>query len=221
MASISTPLWKSLEKWNATAFLVAGWLLFVATAINGLDLFTPVATQEGILLSVEGIVGFGGVVISFLGLLGLYPRLADATPRLARVGVSLTVLPAAFFSALLVVCSALAPLLGFPSLKTLVPSFQLITATIVVSFAVALTLFGVASLRTDIPSRTVGGLLLVVAAAWFGLVGALQVYQYDIPIWVTFVQTAMMAVPLLTIGYRLWTDTEPADHAELAVEPTV
>jgi hypothetical protein len=205
-----------LESWTGTMLAAAGGLFLVATVVNGIDLFTSVATQSGILLTIEGAAGFAGVVLTFLGLIGLYPRLADTAPRLAKVGLSLAVLPATFFFTLLVVCSALAPLLGLPSLKTLVPSFHLISQIVGVTFAMAFTLLGVASLRAAVPSRIAGGLLLVLAAAWFAFFGALQVYHYNVPIWVTFVQTTMMAAPLVSLGYHLRTGTEPYDRTRLS-----
>jgi hypothetical protein len=216
MVSVSTPLWRAFEERSGTVFLIAGGSFAVATAINGLDLFTPIATQEGLLLSIEGIAGFGAVVLSFLGLLGLYPRVKTTTPRLGRAGIIFAILPGVFFFGLFAVCSILAPLLGLPSLKTIVPSFDIIMKTMILCFAVALTLFGVGSLRTAVPSRIAGGLLLVLAAAWFAFFGALQVYHYDVPIWVTFVQTTMMAAPLVSLGYHLRTGTEPYDRTRLS-----
>lgn len=188
---------------------------------HGIDLFTPVETQEGTLLFIEGLTGFGGVVLSFVGLLGLYPRLADAELRLARAGVSLAVLPAAFFFTLLVVCTMLAPLLGFPSLKTLVPPLRLITETTLILYAVATTLFGVASLRSSGLPRIVGGSLLLVAVTWFGFFSALVIYQYEIPISVTFVQSITLTVSLIAIGYFLPSELEPTVPGELSTDPSV
>ncbi|PSP88688.1 hypothetical protein BRC87_09235 [Halobacteriales archaeon QS_4_66_20] len=221
MVSVRTLLWRLSEAWSPMVFMIAGGLLFVATAINGIDLFTPVATQKGTLLFIEGLSGFGGVVLSFVGLLGLYPRLADTEPRLARAGISLAVLPAAFFFTLLVVCTMLAPLLGFPSLKTLVPPLRLITETTLILYAVATTLFGVASLRSSGLPRIVGGSLLLVAVTWFGFFSALVIYQYEIPIWVTFVQSISLTVSLITIGYFLPSELEPAVPGELSTDPSV
>lgn len=221
MRNVRTLLWTVSKEWSATVFLIAGGLLFVATAINGIDLFTPVATQEGTLLFIEGFTGFGGVVLSFVGLLGLYPRLADTEPRLARAGIALAVLPAAFFFTLLVVCSLLATLLGFPSLKTLVPPLRLITETTLLLYAVATTSFGVASIRSPGLSPIVGWSLLLVAATWFGFFSALAVYQYEVPIWVTFVQSITLAVSLLVIGYWLPSGSEPTVSGELSSDPSV
>jgi hypothetical protein len=181
----------------------------------------PDALQSPRAPALEGLTGFGGVVLSFIGLLDLYPRVADAEPRLARAGISLAILPGTFFVTLFVVCSMLAPLLGFPSLKTLVPPLRLITVTVLILYAVATTLFAVAILRSSELSRAVGGGLLLVAVSWVGFLSALVLYQYDVPIWVTFVQSATLAVSLLTIGYCLPSKTEPAVAEELSADPSV
>lgn len=221
MLRVNTSLWSMLEEWDATIFLIAGGSLLVTAAINGLDVFTAISTQEGFLLSIEGAAGFSGAVLFFIGVLGLYPRLAQAAPRLARVGLLLAIGPGIFFVGLLVVCSVLAPLLGFPSLEAAVPSFGLITATILVSFAVALTVLGVCCLHTSVPSRTVGGLLLLVAVAWYGIFGAILVYRYHTPVWVTFLQTTLMAVPIVAIGIHLRSALKPTEKEGLSPEPTI
>lgn len=221
MSSILNVSWTLLRRWTGAVYLLAGGLLLVATAINGVDLFTPVATQEGAVLVIEGLTGFGGVVFSFIGLLGLYPQLVDAEPRLARAGLVLALGPATFFFSLLVVCSMLAPLLGFPSLKTLVPPLRFVTEMTLLLYAVATMVFGIASLRTTELSRTIGVGLLLVALSWLGFLSALVIYQYDIPIWVTFVQSTTLAVSLIAIGNCLPSETNPAASGELSPDPSV
>lgn len=203
MRRVRTISWGSLEQLDAPLFFAAGGLLLATTAINGLDAFTSIETQAGLFLTIEGASGFGGVVLFFVGLMALYPRLSDISPRLARSGLWLSLGPGVFFAGLLVVCSGLATLLALPSLKTLIPSFGLITAILLASFVIALTLFGVCSMRTSDSMEIIGGLLLVTAAAWFGLFGAIVVYRYQTPTWVTFVQTALMAGAMAGIGFRL------------------
>lgn len=209
MLSGPTSVWRALEDRMAWIFLAAGTSFLVVAAINGLDVFTPIETQEGLLLSIEGATGFGGAVLFFVAVMALYPRLAGVAPRLARGGLVLALGPGIFFVGLFTVCSVLAPLLGFPSLKAVVPSFGLITATVLVSFAIAVTIFGVACLRTAVPSRTVGGLLLVVALSWFGIVGAIVVFRYHTPVWVTFLETTLMAGSVGAIGLTLRSAVEP------------
>ena len=98
---------------RAAVFLSASGLLLIAGIINGLGVFASIETQHGALLWLEGLTGFGGVVLSFVGILGLYPDLLNATPRMARTGILLAVGPTAFFSFVAVSCSVLAPLMGF------------------------------------------------------------------------------------------------------------
>ena len=200
------------ERHRAAVFLAAGGLLLIAGIINGIDIFTSVETQHGTLLWLEGLTGFGGVVLSFVGILGLYPDLLDATPRMARTGVLLAVGPTAFFTFVVVSCSVLAPLVGVPSLKTLVPSFVTIIGVTLLLFSVAITIFGVASFSTAVPSRAVGGALLVVAITWFAFFGATWAYAPNTPVWITFVQSVVMGLPLAFIGYRLRTDAENTEH---------
>lgn len=212
--------WNTVERHRAAVFVAAGGFLLVAGIINGLDVFTSIEAQHGVLLWLEGLTGFGGVVLSFIGLLGLYPNLLNATPRMARTGILLALGPTAFFSFVVVSCSVLAPLLGFPSLKTLVPSFVTIIGVILLLFSVAITIFGVASFRTAIPSREVGGALTVVAMTWFAFFGVTWAYAPNTPVWMTFVQTVVMGLPLAFIGYRLRTDTEGAEHRTTSTVPT-
>lgn len=220
MHTHATRPWDALEGWDGPVFLVAGALLLVAAGINAVNVITSIPTQQGVLLALEGATGFGGVLLSFVGLLALYPRLRGPSPRLARAGVLLAAGPAAFFASLLVACLGLAPLLGVPSVKTVIPSFAFIVATILISYAIGITLVGLACLRTGVPSRTVGRLLLVVAAAWFGLFAAVLVFRYDTPTWVTFLQTAAMAGPFLAIGVRLRSGDDPAGRTRPAADPT-
>lgn len=208
-----------LEQWSASAFLVAGGLLLITTTVNGVEVFASIDTQRGSLLLLEGFTGFGGVVLSFVGLLGLYPRLSAARPRTARAGLLLAVGPTLFFAVVLVTCSILAPVMGFPSLKTLVPSFAMIFGGILLPFAVSLALFGVASFGAGVPSRPVAGSLLVMAVAWFAFFGTTWLYAPNTPVWVTFVQTLAMAAPMTFIGYRLRSDTAWADRSVASAVP--
>jgi hypothetical protein len=208
------------ERYRAAVFLSAGGLLLIAGIINGIDVFTSIETQHGVLLWLEGLTGFGGVVLSFVGILGLYPDLLDTTPRMARTGVLLAVGPTAFFTFVVVSCSVLAPLVGFPSLKTLVPSFVTIIGVTLLLFSVAITIFGVASFRTAVPSRAVGGALLVVAITWFAFFGATWAYAPNTPVWITFVQSVVMGLPLVFNGYRLRTDAESTEHRATSTVPT-
>lgn len=213
--------WNVVDRYSGTVFLVAGGLLLTAGIINGVDVLTPIETQHGVLLWLEGLTGFGGVVLSFVGMIGLYPDLFSRAPRTARTGILLALGPAGFFSFVVVSCAVLAPLLGFPSLKSLIPSFVTIIGVILLLFSVGITLFGVASLRTAVPTRAVGGSLLVVAFVWFAFFGVTWAYAPNTPVWITFVQTIAMGLPLTFIGYSLRTAAQGVDHQSPSAVTTI
>ena len=204
--------WNAAERYRAAVFLAAGGLLLVTGIINGIDVFTSIETQHGVLLWLEGLTGFGGVVLSFVGILGVYPDLRNAAPRMARIGILLAGGPTGFFSFVVVSCGVLAPVMGFPSLKSLVPSFVTIIGVTLFLFSIAITIFGVASFRTSVPSRAVGGALVIVAISWFAFFGATWAYAPNTPVWITFGQTVVMGLPLAFIGYRLRTDAGNTEH---------
>lgn len=187
--------WHVLERHNGAAFLSAGGLLLVGGAMSVIQRFFD-APIEG-LMGVTVIAGFG---LSFVGLLGLYPRLRRSAARLARAGLVLMVLPAAY---LVVVVLWLIPttlVAEWPPLPALVPGE--VQWLIFVLFAVGISLFAATSLRTDTPSRVVGALLAILALAWFVILGGELLFE-PIPDWVLPAAFAAMIVAMLPLGYRL------------------
>lgn len=109
----------------------------------------------------EDIFGPAGLVFGFIGLLGLYPKLVDQSPKLVKTGGLLAVLG--------VVGGTVTSVWHIGVLAGVVPAD---TPVYIGIFSVGILLgmipgylsFGIASLRTDIHSRTVGFLLLAVPA---------------------------------------------------------
>jgi hypothetical protein len=130
-------------------------MLFVATANDVLGAYTPLPTQTGIPLALEAVAGFGGLVLALVGLLGLYPRLADRTPRLARIGAGLVAFPAVVF-AVLITCAILPGVLGIPSPAAAIPEFDTIVIAGFVMAAVGAVVFGIAALRERTLSHVLG-----------------------------------------------------------------
>lgn len=214
MSTRTERLWESLEKWTATVFLVAGGLWFVSLALMLLGAVLGTSMQGP-----SSIPGFAGAVLSFVGLLGLYPRLADRMPRLARVGVVLLLFPIAFSFVLLVWHVPMLFTSKIPSLLVFLPSPALIYGALFFLSAVGITIFGLAGIRTGTLPERVGGLVLVVAAAWFLILGAAFVYTSGpIPDWVTNVQAFMFAVSMTGIGYLLRIESETSDRAGQAAD---
>lgn len=192
--------WTSLEKRSSSMFLLAGILFLIATVIGAIGAYTSVNTGSEFMLFLEGIGGFGGVVLSYVALLSLYPRLRDRTPNMARAGVWLVAIPAIFFLILLV-WEILAFLFGLFSLTGTFPRLDIVTAIVFLLIAAGAGLFGVGYLRESILSQAVGYLLFLFAAAWLVLVVTILLYGFPIPPGINLIQGLMASGALLGIGY--------------------
>lgn len=209
MSTRDNRVWESLENWAARTFLLAGGLWLAAGALDLVGLALGTSMQGP-----SSIAGFTGAVLSFVALLGLYPRLADRAPGPARVGVVLLLFPIAFTFVLLVWHVPMLFTSEIPSLLVYLPSPALVYGALFFLSAVGITLFGVVGIRTGALSARVGGLVLGTAAAWYLLLGAAVVYAPNpIPDWVVLVQAVVFAVSLTGAGYLLRADREAVDHA--------
>ena len=214
MATVGRRLLNPLEQWSPIVFILAGGLALLSSSINTLDAVPGVSTQQGILVFIEGLAGFGGTLLSFVAVLGLYPILKRDAPRLARVGVGVMVLPVLFFLVELVWLS-LSGVLGLPSLtQTYLPSPMFAFGAVFFLFAVGTTIFGVIAVLTDALSQTIGGLLIVFAMAWYLLIGGIAVYGFPIPVWLVALSGLMEGGSMLGIGYRLRNGREGMTRAE-------
>lgn len=206
MPSLGSRVMTPLERWSALVFLVAGVLGLLSSGINTLDTVPGVSTQHGTLLFIEGLAGFGGVVLSFVAILGLYPKVRPGSPGLAKLGLAVMVLPVAFFLFDLV-WLALSGVLGLPSFTfTYLPSPMLALGGAFLLFALGTTAFGVIVIRTNVLRRPVGWLLLLFASAWYLLLGGIMVLGAPIPVWLLAVTGLLQGGPLLAIGYLLGSD---------------
>lgn len=190
------------DRWSATAFLVAGVALLVNFVLLVFERFGGASTP--------GVVGnvlvLSALVAAAVGLLGLYPRLADHTPRLALVSAAAAAVAGVSF---LVLFAWVVParLLDQP----LPPGVLLVGAVAVMFWG--FLLFGVASLWTGVPSRTVGMLLLAVVGILLAYLGGQAVYGGDAPAWVSPAVTGLLALVTLALGYVHPTGVAPSDRA--------
>ena len=206
MGYVSTRVLESLEKWSAVIFLLAGVFLLVGTVVIGLQLLTG---DPDLLKNPFELSPYLGFIISYFGLLGLYPRLADRIP-LARVSLLLLLVPVIVM--LIYIATAL--------VGTELPFGEPVSFGAFILFALGIALFGVGSYQTEVPSRAVGLSLLALSAGWFVLLGAGLIDGF--PVWqpVAFGTAAIMTVALLAIGYLLRTGTEPTDQTEPTPDTT-
>lgn len=190
-------------------FLVAGALLLVTGIVEVIDPYVAASLQGP-----GGIVGFGGTVLSFVGLLGLYPRLVRGNRNLARTGIGLLSLPV-LFVLVLFVWSLSAAFLPLPSLTAMIPGGGVVLMGVFILFGAGTATFGVVSLQSTPLSRNVGLLLFVLAASWLVLLGGAVVYG-QIPAWVLLGDSVMKAFALIGIGYLLRVGTTPGERTEPA-----
>jgi len=129
--------WESLEKWSAWIFLVTGASMLIPSARSAIEMVTAISFS-GI---ITGLIAFIGIILSYIGLIGLFPRLTDKTPRLARAGIVLFGLPVI----LILVAEVL-------FLEGMLPAPVIVFSSIFLLFVLGTASFGVASLRSRVPS---------------------------------------------------------------------
>lgn len=182
MVQGSTLQGRSLTQWAAPAFLVAVVARVGNEVIAHLGQAMGVAAPK-MLGDLTIVVVYSGALV---GLLGIYHYVVEQTPRLASAGLLAVGITGV---------SIVASIIG----KYVVggPEPQGVLLVIPVSFYIFSTmgffLFGIASLRTSAPSRTVGYLLLVVGASRVITVAGLLELG-----------SVLFVLPLLGIGYLLW-----------------
>lgn len=212
MVGVNEKQFESLERRSATLFLVAGLLLAVFAALLGVEAFTNTSAPEDVF-------GPPGFLVAMVGLLGLYSRLADRGSRLARASAVVAAVAAVGWSVITVAAVAeVAGILPAPEDVGVLGIAIIMVAGI--TMVLAYVSFGVASLRSDAHSRTLG-LLLLTPPTIFGVMAAGGAIGYT-PAWSAFVLGSGQALAHLAIGFTLRSHTEPTDREELEppIEPT-
>lgn len=150
----SAPHVASLEKWTPRAFLLAGVLFVGHAAVRGVEAFTTAPPPADVF-------GPAGYVVALVGLAGLYPALADRTAKLARLAAAVAGLP--FAGWLVIEAWSVGEVAGIvPPQPDVFPGAFFVA--VILTTLLAYVLFGVASLRAEVHSRTVAVLLLAPAA---------------------------------------------------------
>lgn len=192
MVGVDTRQWNSLEQWTGTAFLVGG-VIFVADAVL-LATNVGLGTERWMTLG-QAFVGAGWTA-AFVGLLGLYPSLADRNRWLTRIGAAFAVV-GGITMAVMAITS-----IGY---FTGILSGQLGDVTmyflpgVFVGIVFGFGSFGVASLRTTVFSRHVEPLfLLLVATFLFNLGTGIAGFN---PLLKVLGVVCVLALVMLTIGY--------------------
>lgn len=199
--------WDLLENRRATAFLIAGLLWLVDTTLLFLDTFADVSVL-GTRGPVNPVLYVSGLVVAMVGLLGFYPGLVNRTRRLARLSAGVIAV-AGIAWPILLAWVVVATLLNLPG----PPVFSGIMMFVVL--ALGFILFGIASVRTGVPSRVAGILVLAIPTAIVGWITlGFAVYGGDVPPWMAPTIAGVVTVLLLAIGVRLHTEDIPTDRTK-------
>jgi hypothetical protein len=192
----------SIEQWTPTLFLVSGVLLVGHAAISGLRAFTDVATP----VDVFGPVGF---LLALVGLYGLYPELADGTPKLARSGAIVAAVPVVDYA--VISASAFGQMVEvLPPISDFLPAVFFVLHLGAMTLAYAL--FGVATLRTETHPRPISFLLL--APPVLIVVQMASAAIVENPAVGAFLVGSALAVVHLAIGYSLKAGSGAHDHGK-------
>lgn len=190
--------WESLERWSAVAFMVAGVLWLADTVLLGLEVMGIYA--HGLL---NGVFILTALLTTIVGLLGFYPRLSDRIPRLALATATIGAVAAGGLVVALVWVLGTVALAGVSSPPSVFLLLPLVT----------LGLFGLVSLWIDVPSRTVGLLLLAYLVIIVGTSLATNGLQFGL--------AGLVSVIAFAIGYVHHTGSAKPDRAEKTVDSTV
>ncbi|WP_255151609.1 hypothetical protein [Halorarius halobius] len=206
MLYVNTRQWERLETWTDTVFLVAGVSFLGATVFLIINRFLGgIGTAGQVIEAVFYITALMGLAV---GLLGFYPRVNDQSPRLALVGLAFAAITVLGYVGM-VVWAVLGVVLEVVSL----PGDGL-AVVLFVLLLVGSLVFGGISARSGVPSRSVGILLLGIAATFGGYMGVFAVVGINPPDWLPATVGGIFTVLTLAIGYGLRTASRPTGRTE-------
>lgn len=205
MVGASKQHWGRIERWKGVAFMLGGLIFVVDTALVAMHLFA--GTEPGAVG--QGFVGAAWTA-SFVGLLGLYPRVVERTRRLAQAAAVFAVIGGIAMAAMGITSFAYA--LGIPGgeLGDVVMYFL---PGVFLGIVFGFGLFAVACLRTGAYPARVAGLLLVLPLTFLFNLGT-GIAGVN-PLEKVLAVVAVLAVTKLAIGFLLHNGSGVAD-AEVA-----
>jgi hypothetical protein len=215
MVSVHARVWPPLENRSSEAFLVAGTLLLASPAHLGIELVGAFSLTSWVV----ALFVFPGLFAALVGVSGLYPQLADQSPRLALTAGVITTSTGAMLVGLLGWILG-ASLLNAVSTLSLGMPPDIAFVTLSVSMTLSFLSFGIASLRSAAPSRAVGLLLLSFATPWILAVAATLVYGSTFPEWLLLLIYGPVPLIMLATGYTLRTPSTLTAEDDTAVDVT-
>lgn len=209
--------WKSLESGNPTAFLVAGGVLLGYAGLKGGEMLTGVVTPDVLKVT----IGHLGLLVPVLGLLGLYPQLRDAEPRLSLAGVVMSGVSAVCSIVLLGKLVHLTVTMeGYPAVPGDRPLWgAIVLIASLLAIMLGFFLVGIASLRTDAISTPISYLLLAPVGLWIALF-LLTAVGFDGTL-VGVLVYVPIGVSLLVIGHSRRSGPVLTGREQRSTDPTV
>lgn len=196
------------ERWGPVAFIVGGIGLLGTTVVGSADVAGIVQSPPRLAM---GPLLFG-LWFVFVGLVGLYPSVREASPRLSRGGVG----TAGFGWLVWTVTLLAAVAVDLTSARTIANPGSWGPPLLAGGFVLALLSFlvyGIISTRTERPSRTFGVLLLIPVVAFLGQAILLisKILSGDVIAVLQLALGGVIGFVLIVVGHRLRTSTdEPA-----------
>ncbi|MEF8825657.1 MAG: hypothetical protein V5A27_04840 [Halapricum sp.] len=186
--------WRSLERWRAGAFLGAAGSFAVFAMLWGAAVVTDVAPRPAV--DVFGPIGW---VLGFVGLLGLYPGLADRTAWRNRVGAVFAAVGVCGASVTAVVSlGQLAGVTGQPPAW-----FAVLNLLMLVGIIPGFLTFAIIILQTDVQSRSLGLFLLLPALLFGANIVRVTTLGPRAPTGAPFVLGGSQALAFVAIGVTL------------------
>lgn len=197
-----------LERVSPWLFLAGGVLVIGFAAVEA---YGVVVANDPVQFPEYRSAFLSGYALGFIGLIGVYHRLADRSPWLARLGGSMAALGAIGFS--LAVVLSVGRLVGIaPARESMPPWFALVFGLLpVLGFLIGYLSLGVGALRSDAYPRTVG-MLLLFPSILFALNIALAVIELSV--WSSPVIATGEAIVIFSIGYSLRTEAPSRGMAD-------
>lgn len=204
------------DRWAPLAFMLGGLGLLGTSAVGTLDVAgvvqTPPRLDMGPLLF--------GLWFVFVGLIGLYPRVADETPRLALGGGATAGLGWVVWSGTMLAVIGI----DLTSDRSMAEPGAWAPPLLVGAFLLALLsflLYGLASTWTERPSRTVGLLLLLPVGAFLGqaVLLASKILTGEVVAVLQLALGAVAGVALVLVGSRLRTAANRPAGGDSRPEP--
>lgn len=199
------------ERWGPVAFMVGGVGLLGTTVVGSVDVAGIVQSPPRLAM---GPLLFG-LWFVFVGLIGLYSDVSEASPRLSLAGVGTAGIGWVIWTVTLLA----AIVVDLTSGRTVANPGSWGPPLLAGGFVLALLSFlayGVASTRSERPSRTIGLLLLIPVVAFLGQAVLLisKIATGDAIAVLQLVLGGVIGLVLIVVGYHLRTSTDEAASTE-------